>query len=324
MVVSNSPDSSTQLPLVAPPPANDDAAPRGPAMSDKARLALLREGRTIGGIKKIARKLKVLEQDHEDILQETSKRTLTAWIPEDVSDGRKVVYGIAFNVCSEHRRVPLADVFSEEPDEEHGVEASKASVEQPPIEVRDGLERLTAKGRERFGERFDEYARARAAEETSKETAERRGIGQEAQRKESSRIEEFMRKHGRAMGLLVAASLVVLVVAAIPMSRWSRTPMLGPNDMSERASTAHEAPPPDAKALRQRAADACADAAWEACLADLDAAAKLDPSGETAEMLQLRQDAERELAVHDSAEEPEFYNAKPPLRGPTRPQRQQR
>jgi hypothetical protein len=336
MAMSNSPESNSKLATTPPSrtPADRPADPpapgpaKRPEMSLERKVAMLTDKRMVNAIKKIARKCKVPFDTHEDVLQETGELVVKARLPEVEEEARKITHRIAYTVCCRIMKVdPMGEPlsYSEEYDEEGGILATPASVQPAPMEVRDGLEQLAEKGRERFQGRFDHYVEARAKEETSTEAAARRGIREDAQRQESSRIQKFMRVHGRKMGLLTAAGLVVLVFSAIRMSKWTGYMQDYPmHDVNDRATIRKNAPvADDAPSLRQRARRSHEVGDWEACLHDLDAAKQLDPAGETPEMKEWRAEAERETFVREAGQVPKDFNgAKPGLRGPVRMQPQ--
>jgi hypothetical protein len=276
-------------------------------MTPEDKRVFLASKRVINAIRKVAASHKVPKQDWEEVVQQTSTFAWKARLPVDEGEAGKVTNKIAVTVCCKMMTPdPLGQrsTFTEESTEEEG-EATPVAEAQPDAELRDGLEQVVDKAREEFGvERVDEYVAAKMKAETAVEVASRRGVTDGHVRKEWSDINKFMRVHGRKLGLLAVAILVV--VTGIPMSRWLHEPaQYGPKAGFSDFASIHRDHPKLANTperLRLRARFACENAAWEACIADIEGARALDPSGDTYEVTEMEQLAKMQLQVTGSDE----------------------
>ncbi len=310
-------DSSNQLPAAPPAPPPVAAKPARPRMSDAAKKALLTSKRTVKGICKVAKARSVRKQDHEEIVQSTQALAWKARLPEAEEEALKIIYKIAFiescRFMGQATEVQIVE-YREEHGDEEGEAPTPVAAPPPPVEEREALEKLTELGAAKFKAGFGSYVEGRLKGESSVEIAARRGVTDGHVRKEAQGIEEFLRDHGRKMGLLAAVGIVVLVFTVLPMDKWRQqmSPYDG-RDSSDWAAIRTNPPAPDAPALRDRARQACDEAAWQACVDDLDAAKALDPAEEPADAFQLRLEAMSQILIDEAPRGENLRNVKPPL-----------
>jgi DNA-directed RNA polymerase specialized sigma24 family protein len=283
MSMSTSPDSSR--PRLADIPELPD---------EERRTRLLTSDRLRSSIRKVARGHHVPDVDVDDIVQETLAQAWKAKLPDSDAEVSKYVHRIAANVACRHKGKTLAlEPYIENPDEGSGEVATPIAVQPASFETRDVVSKLVAKGEQRFPRGFPSFLEAKATEATAEQAAMRRGVSPGHVRREWSEIQHFLGQHGRSMGLAMAFACIVLVIGNI--AHWGQQPLVShpfPGDT----------PPLDAAALRSRAKAECAARTWRACVADLDAADKIDPAGETSELRALRLLAKKHIATPEGTE----------------------
>jgi hypothetical protein len=269
-------------------------------MSIAQKHALILEKATLAGIRTVAKSRKVPPQDREDVVNTTCAFAMKARLPVDHEQARKVVNKIAQCACARHMKVdPLGtrEGYVEDVDDETGESPTPVADAAPDMVLRLQIGELVEEGTAEFKERFPEYVAAKLTGETSVEVARRRGVTDGHVRKEWSAIAEFAHKHGKNTGMLV----LLLVIASVVFPRMAKSPhevaVPRPDDGAAERPMRHHAPAPGAAELRDRAVQACGAWAWQACADDLDAAAQLDPAGDSPAMKELREAALRNVLV---------------------------
>jgi DNA-directed RNA polymerase specialized sigma24 family protein len=281
------------------------------SLDEKRRFLAAR--RTARAIRRVAQSRGVLAQDHEDVVQQTCAAAWRARLPAEPEGARRVVNRIAFAVaCTLMRRQSGTGGVAS--DENGGENALVAQAVDPAYEVgvREQVRLLLAEGRARFPNRLDAFVASAVDGVTAKEEAARRGVTESHVRKERSEIRAFLAAHGQKIGVLFAAALVLLVIGS--MTDWRRQlHATVADDGSIWTPRIHQAPQPagDARSLRDRATESCREGAYEACLADLDAARALDGREDTADEAQMRDDAMRALRVEEAPPEEPPWGDKP-------------
>ena len=298
------PDSSPSAPPLPPAPANGDE-PK-PRMKPELKAALLVSSKTRGAILKVARDHKVPRQEREDVLADTIAMGWKARLPAAVDEACKILNQIGkIQSFKKLREVLTPDLARLEAEILAGGEDEElVATDAPQPETRVDLQRVLDEGRARYA-RFEVYLQAKTNKESAEEVARRLGLSGGYLRNEWLRIDRFLEGRAKSVGLIATMALLILFWRG-----WRA---------HEEASgfatyAAHRMPPAalDARALRERAQRAWNDGAWDACVADVDAARQLDPSGHTPEMIDLRQQCDANAHVQDVTN-PELYDSKVPL-----------
>jgi DNA-directed RNA polymerase specialized sigma24 family protein len=277
----------------------------GVRVSAKRHYRLLTSPEMRESILTIARSHSVPESDLEDVYQETIAKALVANLPEDEEETRLYVNRIAANVSMKHSMGLNAHEFVlyvEDPDLDAGEVATNAAVQAVAYEDREAVERLVAKGRQKFPRWFSIFVSARLSEQSSEEVARRHKVSSAHIRHEWSSIGRFVRKYGPTVG--VGLGVLTALAFGLGLLEWRRRA----SDFSEYATyEAHRVlpPAPDASELRRRGIAACNAQAWQACVDDLDAANALDAAGENWDLYQLR------YAARKNARHEQFKHDKP-------------
>ncbi|HEY1693643.1 MAG TPA: hypothetical protein VGG39_15855 [Polyangiaceae bacterium] len=295
-------DAPPAPPAQPAPPA--PPAPARPLMSLEVKAKFLTTRRMMKTIQRIALRRSVPAQKVEDIVQQTVAIAWKADLPENPNEARKIVNKMAMiQACKLMGEEPASNFDEYRDDDPDGDDDVRAPVAQRPYDpvVRDGVERLIEIARKEFPNRADSFFEEAAKGTPAAVEAARRGVTEGHVRKERSEIRLFLRKHATKMGLVAVG---VLVVVFGDISGWTRVPFMPGRSHTSDFATIHrevERIPNDPVALRARAANLCADADWEACLVDLDAAQALDPQHEeTPDEARMRSDAKAELYVNDA------------------------
>ena len=274
-------------------------------MSPEDKDTFLVSDSTMAAIRRVARSRGVPFQDHEDVVQQTCTRAWKARLPADPLEARRVVNRIAHAMACTHTRVdPRGVPQSYEENSEEAELAAHAADAAPDAALREQVEMLLDKGRAKFPNRFDSFLASVLGRAPATEEAARRGVTDAHVRKERSEIRQYLQLHGRKMGLLTAATLVILVFGS--MRDWTRSNVANPDAWSDFRSMRREAPRPaaDAASLRIRAADRFRNFAFEACLEDLDAAQAIDGKPDTADEARMRDEANDALRMNDAVRGP--------------------
>jgi hypothetical protein len=243
--------------------------------AEERRERLLTSCRFRASIAKVARSRGVPECDVDDVIQETLGRALRADLPASDEEALRYTNGIAVHVVRAHIEELAAEATDpyEESDDD-GLIPTPVSAQPASFEDRDALRTLLDHGLERFPRTFPWFLRARLFDETSDAIASEHRVQASHVRHEISVVQSYLHTFGQRMGL--ALTLLVLVVAGV--FAWMRRPF----ELWNAPTYAnHRVAPPalTATQLRERARQAYRRGAYDACLADLDAADWLDPDG---------------------------------------------
>lgn len=250
--------------------------------SEQRKKRLLASEPLAAAIRKIARARSVPEQDVDDVVQKTYEQAWKAKL-DGMSDDEAMAYtlAIAKNVTCRHMGEAIeaeADAYNENPDVEKGEVATQVAVDPPNHAKRAALHRLVEAGEQRFPAGFAAFVEAKATDQTAAEVAKHRNVSAGHVRKEWSSYTKFLRDHPIAVSLLGGALLVLLVVG---FAHW-QLGIFGAED-----KVAAPLPSLTAPELRARAKAECAEEQWQACVEDLDRAARVDPKGDTKEWREL-------------------------------------
>jgi DNA-directed RNA polymerase specialized sigma24 family protein len=282
----------SSTPFVPPASCTDVSANDAAAL--ERRRELLADRRIHKSIRAVLGCRGVAEQDIDDLLQET---LIDAWraprLPlHDAEEARLYIGGIArFKAIDAARRRAIdaakrRNDAHDALDEEH---PSAPRVAEPPHEAQDYARKLLEQVRMRFS-RADWLVRSLVHEDTSEKIAADDGVCAAHVRRSVGEMRAYALEIARGLGQLVA----VLFFVAIGLSLWR-----SPGGDRDRHHPDHEGPtkpaPSDARALRDRAHRECDAGEWRACADDLDEARKLDPAGETPEIVALRRSAAAHL-----------------------------
>jgi DNA-directed RNA polymerase specialized sigma24 family protein len=278
---------------------------------DDARLAILVDPEVIASLRKVISLRGVPKQQADDVLQDVLADVLSnlAAMPTDPEQAVPYLEGVA-------RYKSVDDANEREKELERRTTHALGDRPQvndpekladPRAPRRDGEEtvrvrELVQRARELYPDRADWLFRHLVAGETVEEIS--------ANTKESARtVRRSITSMMKTLGALDATKgtfiLLLVIVAAIFFRRW---PRIGHERMQDdgisRDETSDSAPtrnPPEWPAgsspaeLRAQAQEDCNAAQWIVCAADLDAANRLDPRGETPELGALLDHANDEI-----------------------------
>jgi DNA-directed RNA polymerase specialized sigma24 family protein len=286
-------DSSGSL-----PPADD----AGPA-SHRDLLVSPKLRETLAGV---ARRQGVEGAAVEDVVQETLHRALEQRLPEDRTEAKKYVHGIARRVALDIVRGAASsgiESFDDaEPDadseyDDEGASHGAASAQPARFDDRDEAYKVIAAAEQRFPRSFAYFMKARVLGHTAEEIANDHDVHAGNVRHMIMEVERFVSDYRTRLGASVAVVLLVLTGWAVwrndPSKSWA---LLTPNPRTEPPPLERDAQIDD---LRARALRACNTRAFAACLADTEAADALDPIGAPS-WKSLLKEAKQGLMVHES------------------------
>jgi len=239
-----------------------------PAFSIRSQQATLLVDPTLrAGLMKYARR-RLPPAEVEDLVQNTLADALIAdSAPSDPGDFRRWVHGIArHKIADSHRRrgrlaIPSSDIDQNASEPSTSIAELGEWIESELPKTDDAQRTLHWLLREGDGETLDEIARGA-------------DLPAPRVRQRVSRLRRHLHARWLALG---AAGLLTLLGAGTLFQRKSQPADVPP-------SIARETPSPfeRARSLRQNALQRCAEGAYPECIAGLDQAKALDPSGEEA------------------------------------------
>ncbi len=261
-------DSSGSLPFA------DDAG----AASHRDLLASPELRRSIAGV---ARRRGIEDDAVLDVVQETLARALGQHLPTDRTEARKYIHGIAKRVALDAVR---SDAFSgagslgdDAPDSDDARHGAVASAQPAPFDDRDEARKVVAAGQHRFPASFAYFLQARVLGHSAEQIANDQNLSSGHVRHQIGEMQRFVGDYRTRL----AASIALVLLAFAGWAAWRFDPtrswaVLVPQPRSE-------TPTLDGQALidqlRGRAARACGEEAFAACLADFEAVDALDPAG---------------------------------------------
>jgi DNA-directed RNA polymerase specialized sigma24 family protein len=244
--------------------------------------------------------------DVDDVVQTVLCDALAAeGRPRDPGELRRWLLGIArHKVADLHRRA-----HREPPAELPDLEALP-----PPVEARDLLRWADQQaGATRDAKQTLDWMTREGDGEKLESIAASEQVPAARVRQRVSRMRRWMKERWAAELGAAAVLLTLVLVGWWWLRRPSEdTPVAHPD--KPRPSSSFEAPSPleDARALRDKALDDCARAAWDACLDGLDKARALDPDGDKAPRIgDARKRAEEALRSPPSLDETSPSERKP-------------
>jgi len=271
-----------------------------PAETPAELLArLMRCPKLKAAVCKVARSQGVKAEAEEDVYQETLLRMSKATLPVVEADARKYVNGMAKYVAIDFLR-ELEEQGSTETESLEGMKREPIPVRER-IEQRTQIKQVFRLGRALFGEQvWSWWERNKVHKETSQEIGRAAGVKASHVRHEVSAVSRWVDSTwGKRTGSI--GGVFVLLLAVAGGWKWTHRPI----DESQMTTFAevraeHGVVGLDAGALRERGKKACDEGAWGACEEDLAAAAALDSSGETVELLVMKMNAAEKQMRHDA------------------------
>ncbi len=260
---------------------------------DSRRDAILSDADVIDSIRTVIRGRGVRASDVDDVLHDVIE--LACEDPnlplEDKEQTRAYLCG-----CARYKSIDDARARKKQRMRRGDVELDSLASADLPADQRALAHELDAQGKKAFPFTYDWFRRFAIGGETHAQIAAdpRVTVGHVAN--EVSTIRHALRAFALA-GL-------ALFVGAFALHFWKPGAPHGGGPIAHSAAPAPKAPPvpsvapsapvspPEAMALRDRAKHECADGHWGDCLADMQQALKLDPSGESPELRAMRERAE--------------------------------
>jgi DNA-directed RNA polymerase specialized sigma24 family protein len=270
-------------------------------MDDERRRTILSDRAVHDAIRVVARKRGIPPHDVDEILDAVIVDAMDSPnLPlDDAEEAKAYLCGAARNKSIDAARAQTRRGKREVSADAKENEAAPGS--QSP-EDKAHLERVEREAKARFPRTFPWFWRHAMNGESHVAIAVEHNVSPAHVRKEVFRVR-------RAMQVMITASVIVLLI--VSGYRWwgpGRRGLTPDETLANSAApptSAPSAPPPpsatapspaeQAMALRARAKTEFAQGDWEACMADLDEAAALEPSGETAEWRDLRVRTDKRL-----------------------------
>jgi|HubBroStandDraft_2_1064218.scaffolds.fasta_scaffold42084_1 DNA-directed RNA polymerase specialized sigma24 family protein len=260
---------------------------------DPRRHAILSDARVLDSIRTVIRGRGVGESDIDDVLHDVIEAACAdASLPlEDKEQTRAYLCG-----CARYKSIDDARARKKQRESHGEVELDALASADLPADQRALAHELDAQGQKAFPFTYPWFRRFAIGGETHEEIATDPQVSVGHVANEISTIRRALRAF--------ALAGFALLVGALALRYWKPGAPAGGGPIAHSAAPAPKAPPapsgvpsapvspPEAVALRDRAAHECAEGHWSDCLDELRQALVLDPSGESPAVTALRERAE--------------------------------